>query len=248
VSQSVRGTDPLGRAIYDHYRGEREEPLVDRDGARTREQPIERFYFGEFDPGSERGTWVRSKLDGPLLDIGAGAGRDALYFQDRFETIATDVSEFLVETMRERGVRDVREVDMFALREAFDRDRFRSVLVYGTQIGLAGSIQGLREFLGDLAFVTKPDVSAAVHGYDPEMDATGEILGYRADPTPGLAYRVYHSTYEDAHETLLFRLFSPDRLREAAVGTGWEVAEVKYASGENPSTYLAALRKRRRHR
>lgn len=243
VSHCVTRTDPLGRAIRDHHRGEQDDPLVDRDGTETREQPIENFYFGDFDPKSERGAWLRSWLSGPLLDVGAGAGRDTLYFQDRFETVAIDVSDRLVETMRERGVTDVRRVDMFALREAFERNRFRSALAWGTQIGLAGSMQGLRKFLGDLAFVTTPGASAVLHGYDPESDAIDGLLGYRPDPTPGLAYRVYHSTYEDAHQTLLFRLFSPDRLREAAVGTGWEIAEVGHAPGSS-SSYYAALCKR----
>jgi hypothetical protein len=234
--------DPFGRAIHDHHRGERDEPLVDRDGEERRDHPIEAFYFGEFDPESEADAWRASWLDGPLLDVGAGVGRDALYFQERFETVAIEVSEHLVATMDERGVHDARHVDMFALREAFDRDRFRSALAFGTQIGLTGSMQGLREFLGDLAHVTTSDGRALLHGYDPNREATADILGYRADLTPGLAYRVYHTEYENEHETLLFRLFSPDRLREAAVGTGWDIADVRYGSER---TYTAALTKER---
>lgn len=152
--------------------------------------------------------------------MGAGAGRDTLYFQEQFETVAIEKSEHLVETMRERGVRDARHADMFALRDYFDRDRFRSALAFGTQVGLSGSMCGLRQFLSDLAFVTTPDATAVLHNYDPEKAPTADILGYRADPTPGLAYRVMHEEYGDDRETLLFRLFSPDRLREATIGTG----------------------------
>ena len=238
----MTGDDPLGHAIYDHHRGRQDEPLVDRDGTATREQPIERFYFEARDPDREDATWEASWLSGPLLDIGAGAGRDTLHFQETFETVALEVSERLVETMRERGVRDVRLGDMFALRETFERDRFRSAVAFGTQIGLAGSMQGLRRFLGDLAFVTTPDGTALLHGYDPDCEATHEILGYRADSTPGLAHRVYHTTYRDQHETMLFRLFSPDRLREAAVGTGWNVVDVGRHGSE--TDYVAALEKR----
>ncbi len=39
-------------------------------------------------------------------------------------------------------------------------------------------------------------------------------------------------------EILLFRLFNPDRLREAAVGTGWEVAEVRHGSERTYTTVL----------
>ncbi len=240
MSQTVTRDDPLGHAIRDHYYGKQDEPLIDQDGTETREQPIEQFYFGEFDPESDAGAWEASWLDGPLLDIGAGAGRDTLYFQEQFETVAIEISDYLVKTMRDRGVRDVRHVDMFKLRENFARDRFQSAFAFGTQVGLSKSMHGLRKFLGDLAFVTTSDGTALIHGYDPEQDATTEIIGYRDDPTPGLAYRVYHTEYKNDRETLLFRLFSPDRLQEAAVGTGWEVVEVRHGS---ESTYTAALEK-----
>lgn len=133
--------------------------------------------------------------------------------------------------MRDRGVRDARVGDMFTLRESFERDRFQSALAIGTQMGLAGSMQGLRRFLGNLAFVTTPDASAVLDGYDPSHESE-DLIGYRADPTPGLAHRVLHFEYDgDVGETLHFRLFSPDRVREAAVGTGWAVVECRSDAG-----------------
>ncbi|WP_129112826.1 class I SAM-dependent methyltransferase [Halegenticoccus tardaugens] len=217
--------DPFGRAIRDHFLGERTESLVDRDGERTREHPIEGNYFGEHDDDAWRDRW----LEGPLIDLGAGAGRDALHYQERFETVAVDVSEHLVRTMRDRGVDDARRADMFSLREHFDRDRFRSAHSIGTQVGLAGSMDGVRAFLRDLAHVTTPDATAVVDNYAPEKDATKNVFAYRDDPAPGLGYRVYHEEYDgDVGRTLLFRIFSVDRLREAAIGTPWKVAEARY--------------------
>lgn len=239
-------TDPFGRAIYDHYHGERTAPLLQYDGKTTREHPIESFYFGSYDSNGDRGEFLDSWLSGPLLDVGAGAGRDSLYFQQRFETVAIDVSEHLIETMRERGVEDARTVDMFALGKAFDPGRFGSALVYGTQLGLARSMQGLRRFLGDLARVTDHDGTAVVDGIDPDRVEPSELLGYRSDPTPGLAYRVMQFEYEgQLGETLLFRLFSPDRLREAVIGTGWAVSELRWSldSGSEGYHYQAALTK-----
>ena len=236
----MTASDPYGRAIRDFHLGEQDEPLVDRCGDETREHPIERFYFGEF----EGDDWLDSWLDGPLLDMGAGVGQHSLYFQERYEAVAVEVSDHLVETMRERGVEDARRGDMLALRDSFDRDRFRSAFAHGTQLGVTGSMDGLRRFLGDLAFVTTPDATAVVDANDPAADRVSETFGYRSDPAPGLAWRVYHFEYEgDASEPLVLRLFGPDRLREAAVGTGWEVAEVRYGSDDG-TYYRAALRKR----
>jgi hypothetical protein len=237
--------DPFGRALRDHHRGDRDEPLVQRDGETERDHPVEQFYFGTFDPGDPTAEWIASWLDGPLVDLGAGVGKHALYFQDRFEVVAVEANDHLVEAMRERGVRDARRGDMFAVREQFERDRFRSALAYGTQLGLAGSMQGLRRFLGDLAFVTAPDATAVLDCYDPDDPAVTDLVGYREEPTSGLASRVITFEYEgDVSDVLLFRLFGPDRVREAAVGTGWEVAELERPPGTPDPHYLAALRKR----
>lgn len=236
--------DPFGRAVRDHYRGDRTEPLLQRDGESVREHPIEAFYFDGFDPECESGDWIASWLDGPLLDIGAGAGQHALHFQDSVDTVAIEVSEYLAEVMADRGVDDPRRVDMFALREAFEPDRFASALVHGTQAGLAGSMDGLRQFLAALAVVTTDDATAVIDGYDPEHARASDLLGFRSDPTPGLAYRVMHFEYQDTvGETLLFRLFSPDRLEEAAADAGWVLADVRPGGSDLDSYYRAALRK-----
>jgi len=239
-------TDAFGRAIRDHARGERDEPLLHRDGGETVEHPIEAFYFSGFDPDEDAAhEWLASRLRGPLVDLGAGAGRHALYFQERFETVALESSPALVETMRDRGVDDARAGDMFALRERFPRDRFGSALANGTQLGLAGSMRGLTAFLGDLTHVTAPDATAVLDCYDPTHPATADLVGYRDDPTPGLAHRVTFFEYDGETDPILrFRLFSPDRLREAAVGTDWAVAEVVRGDAGTEHHYRAALRKR----
>lgn len=218
-------TDPFGRAIGDHYRGERDGPLIDRDGDEVREHSIERWYFGDHEEAAWRDSW----MEGPLSDMGAGVGRDTLYYQDQFETVAIEISEHLIQTMRDRDVRDARLADMFSLCDHFSRDRFRSAHAVGTQLGLAVSMAGVRQFLADLAFVTTPDATAVLDNYPPEKEATKDVFAFRDDPQPGLAYRVYHEEYNgDIGRTLLFRLFSVARLREATVGTPWEVIEVKY--------------------
>lgn len=134
---------------------------------------------------------------------------------------------------------------MFSLRESFDRDRFPSALAVGTQMSLSRSMQGLREFLGDLAWVTTPDASAVVDGFDPEHETTRGMLDYHDDPTAGLAYRLLQFEYDGTlGEPWLYRLFTPERVREAAVGTGWEVAEVQYGADGWEHLYSLALGKR----
>lgn len=235
-------TDVFGRAVYDHFHGEQSGPLIQRDGAQTVHHPIEEHYFGTFDPESADGRWLEFQLSGPLLDLGAGAGRDTLYFQREFETVAVEISEALVELMTERGVETAIQADMFSLRETFDRDQFGSILSIGTQLGLARSLAGIRAFLADAAHVTTPDATAVVDSYDPAENETRELPGYRPDVRPGIAYRLMTFEYDNrADESLLFVLVSPERLRETTVGTPWRVREIEAAA--DSAYYRAALEK-----
>jgi len=232
---------PFAAALQDHHRDEREAPLIQRDGEWTREHPIEDFYFGRASPDQDRTAFLLEHLEGPLVDLGAGAGRDPLFFQERFETVAVEVDGPLVEVMRDRGVEQAVQGGMFDLSASFEPDRFASALSFGTQLGLAKSMVGLRRFFEDLAVVTTDDATAVVDGYDPDHPDAADLLGYRADAAEGLAHRVMHFEYDGAvGETLLFRLFSPDRLAAAAADAGWRVTTVRRAGGEH---YEAVLEK-----
>jgi SAM-dependent methyltransferase len=236
--------DPFARALRDHHRDERDAPLRVHGGGECREHPIEAFYFG--DPADDDALpWIESWVDGPLLDVGAGVGRDARYFQERFETVAVEVSDALVETMRDRGVDDARRGDLFALDETFPPDRFRSVLIRGTQLGLAGSTDRLRSTLADLDAVTTADGTAVVDGYDPAHPGTADLIGYRDDPRDGLARRTIRFEYAgERGDPFEFLLFGPDRLRAAAADAGWRVAAVDRPSAADTGYYRAALRTR----
>jgi SAM-dependent methyltransferase len=231
--------DPFGRAIRDHHEGERSEPLWQVDGEEALAHPIESFYVEPRDPDGETTRWLESRLAGPLLDVGAGVGRDALYFGERMETVALEVSEHLVAVMDDRGVRDARHGDMFDLPATVERGRFRSVRAAGTQLGLVRSRGRLRAFLDDLARVTTPDATAILDNYDPDR-IDDDMLGYRPVPDDGLAFRTFHFEYEgDRGRTLLFRLFSPDRLRAACTDTDWRVREVRYFDERRYDAVLA---------
>jgi len=140
----LRMPDAFGRAIRDHHRGDRT-TLSDRATAETREHPIGAFYFDAFDAESNAGSWLTSRLSGPLVDLGRGGPARAAVSRAVRDSCGRDQPSTRRGDARPRR-RGCREGDMFALRDAFEQDRFASALAIGTQIGLAGSMRGSRHF------------------------------------------------------------------------------------------------------
>lgn len=231
--------DPLGRAMLDCQRGELRGELIYRDGDDVDVHDIKDTYFTPPDEWSA--DWKRrlDALEGPILDIGCGPGNNGRWLRDRGrEVVAIDVSPHAVRAARERGLEDVRVMDMFDLD--FPPGRFQSVLAKGTQLGLAGSLPGVRALLSDLAVVTDERAVAIVDSYDPAGLDPETFIGYRPDPRPGVANRAFHFEYRrpgdgeverEVGHTLSFVLFGPDRLRDIVVGTPWELTDVYPGDG-----------------
>jgi hypothetical protein len=103
-------------------------------------------------------------------------------------------------------------------------------------------MQTAETLLDDLARVTTSTATVMLDCYDPTDERASELLGYRSDAASGLAFRVMTFEYgEMVGETLLFGLFSPERLREAAAETPWTVDAVTRRT--ESSYYIARLRK-----
>lgn len=214
--------------MLDYRRGGLRGDCVHRDGDAVWDAAIHGNYFASRDEWNEGTLAMLDALEGPVLDVGCGAGKHALWLQDHGrEVVAIDVSPGAVRAARERGVEDARVMDMFDL--SFPRGQFRTALVNGTQAGLAGSLPGLRALLADLARVTDEEGVAVVDSYRPET-LDDDFGGYRSDPRDGVVRRAFHVEYDRDGERLVgrslsFVLFSPDRLREATIGTPWTLAE-----------------------
>ncbi|MFC6733788.1 bifunctional 2-polyprenyl-6-hydroxyphenol methylase/3-demethylubiquinol 3-O-methyltransferase UbiG [Haladaptatus sp. DYSN1] len=219
--------DALGQAMLDFHHGGLRGDCLYRDGPEVASAHIAENYFHPMDDLDDDVREALAALQGSVLDVGCGIGQYATWLEERGrDVVGIDASLGAVETARERGVGDVRVMDMFALE--FPRDAFDAALVNGTQLGLAGSPAGVSAFLGDLARVTDEDGVAVVDGYDPTHLTPENCFGYRPDPREGVCQRVFHVEYERDGErivgrTLHFCYLSRARLRETLIGTPWEL-------------------------
>jgi len=120
--------------------------------------------------------WEREILPlverGPVLDLGAGAGRAALYMQERgLRVTAVEASPGAAEVCRRRGVADVRLGDV---NDPPSDLPWAGVLLLCGNLGLGGSWDGSRRLLARLAELAAP--GAVLVGDTVTPDGPAQVL------------------------------------------------------------------------
>lgn len=136
---------PLGLALRDyHASGERTFLKVHTVDGSVTPYPAELF-FRQYDEFSIMDEQACALARGRVLDAGAGAGCISLFLQNEMglSVTALDISPHCVEIMRELGIRDAREGDIFSL----SGEQWDSILLVMNGIGFVGNLEGLDRFL-----------------------------------------------------------------------------------------------------
>jgi SAM-dependent methyltransferase len=148
--------DAFGAALLDYLAGEQVPGLVlEVEGGQAGPAMPPEWFFRGF----ERWDWWDRELlplveRGPVLDLGAGAGRAALYLQQRgLPVTAVEASPGAAEVCRRRGIADVRLGDV---NDPPDDRAWAGVLLLCGNLGLGGSWDGSRRLLARLAELAAP--------------------------------------------------------------------------------------------
>ena len=200
--------DAWGSALLDHLHGRwTPTPELEVQGGRAGDAMHPEWFFRRFDDWD---WWERELLplaqQGPALDLGAGAGRAALWLQGRgVEVTAVDSSPGAVDVCRARGVTDARVGD---LADPPTDKLWRLILLLCGNLGLGGSFEGNRRLLRRLAEVAAPDALLVGDTVDP--GAATEIrlrIRYRGSATPW--WRQYNVPVAE--------------IEALVAGTGWSI-------------------------
>ncbi|WP_214070493.1 class I SAM-dependent methyltransferase [Mucilaginibacter sp. dw_454] len=146
--------DVLGQAIYDYWDKRSPSKLwINNKYGPKEEMPIG-IYFREEDDMPDIEWMALEQCRGKVLDIGAGAGSHSLYLSEHeFDVTAMDISPLCVKVMKERGIRNALEGDIFQYKQG----GYDTLLLLMNGIGLAGTIEGLKKLLIHLKTLLKPD-------------------------------------------------------------------------------------------
>lgn len=147
--------DPMGAAIADYYHNHKADRLrvfssqFDED-----EIPVKQL----FREAGQMPLLERTALQmatGRILDVGAGSGCHALALQKAGKEVsAIDISPLAVEVMKQRGVKDARQINLFDEHFA---DTFDSILMLMNGSGIIGRLENMPVFFRKMKQILRPN-------------------------------------------------------------------------------------------
>ena len=190
--------DPMGTAMLDYMRGKADAEVVVASNL-TEDDVIPAYYlFRKVKEMPELELLALEACRGSILDVGAGAGSHTLALQERGKDVtALDLSAGAVDTMRQRGVKQVLHQDVFDLKNRL----YDTLLMLMNGIGISGNLMGLGRFLQHASTLLKPggqillESSDILYMYE---DEDGSVLldlnaGYYGEIKYNMTYRDHES-------------------------------------------------------
>ena len=210
--------DPFGEALLEQLAGENAIHMVERsdgflDWADTG------MYFGPAEP------WLAERARGPVLDIGAGAGRVSLALQAAgIPVTALDISPGAVDTCRRRGVFETFHGTVFDLA-ATRPVPFGTFVMMGNNLALLGSREAAPDFLDALASMAAPGAQVIGETLDPYQTDKPMHLEYheqnRARGRMGGQLRLRIRKRRLASPWFDYLFTNRAELEDVIGGTGW---------------------------
>ena len=154
--------DPMGKAIADYYKNGIAarlrvfSPDFDED-----EIPVETL-FRTYDDMPSLEQKALQMAQGHILDVGAGAGCHSLALQQMGKhSTAIDISKLSVETMKARGVKDVKLMDFWLVEDKYD-----TILMLMNGIGIVGNTKSLPRLFAHIEKILNPGGQLIVDSTD----------------------------------------------------------------------------------
>lgn len=218
--------DLFGQAFLDYHQGREYRSQIERDDGYLDDHNTGQ-YFDDFEkfPETERKSLKYAK--GRVLDIGVGAGRVALYLQDKgLDVVGIDISGKALRVCRERGVKTLRNMSACDLK--FPKNSFDTAIAFCNNFGLCGSMKGVEGMLRRLHRIVSDNgifLAESVHPTDTTKKAH---LRYhkmnlaRGRPPGQVRLRIKYRKKTGGWFDLL--MVTPDEMKDLCRRTGWRIA------------------------
>ena len=230
----IREMDPMGRAIAEYFKTNKANklrvfsPMFEED-----EIPLPTL-FRSYKAMPEIEKKALDLAKGKVLDVGAGSGCHTLILQEKgLDVTAIDISPLSVETMKQRGVKNVSEQDFFTL----DGQQYDTILMLMNGIGIVGTLERMPEFFKHLDKILAPGGQLLCDSSDISYVFDGDIpndIGYYGEQSFQMQYK------DTIGEPFDWLYIDAETLKKVAEANGYMVEVV--AEGEHYD-YLARITK-----
>lgn len=218
--------DAHGQALWDYWRYKKGYEIIERDDDYIENSPGPKLYFTEYRQWPQHYKKALKHVKGRVLDIGCGAGRVALYLQNKgFETVGIDNSPLAIKTCRQRGLKKAYLMSLTQLD--FGGKLFDTLLMLGNNFGLFGSIKRARWALRRFHRICSEKAIIIAEALDYAQTDSRVHLDYHKlnrdrSRHPGqIRIRVRYLKYKSPWFDLL--LVTQGEMRDLLKGTGWQV-------------------------
>ena len=224
--------DLFGKALLDFHRNEFTPPLLLHNEYGEPEDISPLHYFKTPEEYSELELFALSEARGKILDVGAAAGRHALYLQNLgHDVTAMDISPACIELMKLSGVNKPLCENIFEYRDS----KFDTITMLMNGVGLVGDNDGLERLLNHMHNILNPEGQLLVDSSDIQYLYEGQSL-------PSEKYYgelTFHYEYQgDEDEPFKWLYIDPKSLISIATKQGWN-CQIMYE--DETSAFLARL-------
>lgn len=235
--------DAFGELLLAHHAGGSVYEVYERDDGFLDVIGDPAAYFSAYPQWSAIQQQAMDRVTGRVLDVGIGAGRFALYLQEKgHPVVGIDVSPGALEVCRQRGVREVHALPFHQIDDSFGS--FDTILMMGNNFGLFATPQRARWLLRRLKGLTSPDARIVAESRDVYDTDRPEHLAYhrrnqdRRRLAGELRIRCRYRQY--IGDWMPYLMVSQAELAEIVEGTGWRISETLSSAS---SQYIAVLTK-----
>ncbi|MDG2228307.1 MAG: class I SAM-dependent methyltransferase [Flavobacteriales bacterium] len=221
--------------------------IEERDDGRFTLYGDSNSYFENFEDWSDLQKNASTRVEGTVLDIGCGAGKHSLYFQEKgLDVYAMDNSPLAIDICQKQGIKNTILCDVNHFEKFDEAIKFDSILFWGNNFGLLQNASFFYYFLNLLENLSHKGTKIFLESMDPfglgfqETETVDYIQHNLLQKKMGgqMHLRVRYKKYVTPWSDYVFA--SIDELKEMLLNTNWVIEETLEAPSDNQ--YIAILK------
>jgi len=138
--------DAYGHEIWAFYNGRKVLEIAERDDGYISAAPLPKMYFSKYEKWPVHERKAMEFIMGRVLDVGCGAGRHALYLQEKgLDVLAIDNSPLVIRVSK---LRALKKAEVVSIEEVdFKPNSFDTIIMLGNNFGLFGRFKKTKRLL-----------------------------------------------------------------------------------------------------